>query len=201
MTELVSSIDKFFLAYPSLEYLVIFLAATLGGELALFTLGFLVSQGVASVIPVSIFAFLGAFTPNVLWYLLGKTTLVNTIIGNRYTDNTVSVVIEAIKRMSRGNHFWALAIIKFLVGTPVFLVMYANKTKFSFLRFLYYQSFGIFLSFFVLFSIGFISGLGFIYITEVSKNIYGAVGFILLIIILYTTAQIQFEKKFTEIDQ
>ena len=174
--------------------LIIFVAATVGGEMMLLVLGFLSAQGVFSLPVLIIFSFLGAFTPNILWFLLGRTKAVEKIISHRYANTAISIIAEAIVRVSKGSHLRAIIIAKFLVGTPVLLMMYANKTDLSFKKFMYYESVAIFLSLFFILPIGYISGLGFTYFAENLKNLYMAIGLILLIITAIVILQIWLEK-------
>src|SRR3989344_7721894 len=94
--------------YHSFEYLVIVFSAAFGGEIALFALGFFVAQGVLPLFPVIIFGFLGAFTPNILWFLLGRTNTIEVMVSHRYVTTTIVNITKAIERASRGNHFTAL---------------------------------------------------------------------------------------------
>src|SRR5674476_322017 len=87
--------------YPSFEYLIIFLGAAFGGELALFTVAFLGAQGILQVFPLIVFSFLGAFSADILWFFLGKTTLAGKLIFHRYTSPAIAVIAEAINRVSR----------------------------------------------------------------------------------------------------
>ncbi len=198
MVELMELLYTLILDYPSLEYIFIFLGATLGGELALFVLGFLLAQDILSIFPVIILGFLGAFVPNLIWYFLGGTSLAERIISHRHSHATFLAIIEAVRRMSRGKHLTALIVIKFLVGTPVLLTLYINKTALSFKQFSYYQSITLFLSMLVIISTGYVSGRGFSYVTEISQNLYTAVGFILFIVFVIIVFQIWLEKKFTD---
>ncbi len=184
--------------YQALKYLIIFLGTAIGGELALFTIGFFVAQGTLPVIPSIIFGFLGSFSPNILWFLLGKAKVISKIVSHPYTSTTISTITEAVTKISKGNHFIALIIAKFLIGTPLILVMYANKTGLRFKQFLYYETPAIILSMLVIIPIGFVAGLGFSYLADVFNNIYVSIGFILLVIFVVVMIQIWFKNRFTE---
>ncbi|MEK7564290.1 MAG: hypothetical protein AAB510_01840 [Patescibacteria group bacterium] len=183
--------------YHAFQYVIIFIAAVLGGELMIFVFGFLVAQGVISILPVILITFVGAFLPNLLWFLLGRTNGVHKISSHKYTLTTVSSIVEGVEKMSRGNHVIALIIIKFLVGTPVLLTLYSNRSKLSLSKFIYAQLFAVALSIVVIMFLGYLSGRGFLYITEIFKNLYSAIGFILLVLVLIFGVQIWFEKLFT----
>src|ERR1035437_7499166 len=128
MTDSMEWLRVFIIHYPSLQYIIIFVGTALIGELALFVLGFLVATNILPVFSVILFGFLGSFVPNIFWYFLGKTNAVHKLASYRHTNATFSAITDGVRRVSRGNHLIALVIIKFLVGTPVLLTMYANRT-------------------------------------------------------------------------
>ena len=197
MIESMEWLRALILQYPSFEYIIILLGTALGGEFALFVLGFLVAQGILPIFPAILFSFFGSFAPNILWFFLGGTNLIERMVSHRHSYATFLIITEAVYRISRGSHLIALIIIKFLVGTPVLLTLYINKTSLSFRKFIYYQSVAIFLSMVVIIFIGYISGRGFSYLTEISQNLYTAIGFLLLIVFIIIVFQIWLEKMFT----
>jgi membrane protein DedA with SNARE-associated domain len=195
MIEFVDSLRAFIFEYPSFQYASIFFGSLIGGEVALFTLGFLIAQKVLNVFPVLVLSFVGAFLPNVLWYLLGNTAFVEKIVTYRYANSTVSMISDAVAKLSRNNHFFGLILIKFLVGTPILLTMYIHKTKMQFWPFIVYETPAIILSLLVIIPIGFVSGLGFKYFANILENIYVAIGFLLIIVLLITIVQSWFKNK------
>lgn len=197
MIEYVEWLRIFIFDHRSLEYIIIFGGVVIGGEFALFVLGFFIAQGVLSIFSVVVISFFASFLPNILWFSLAKTTTVEKIISHRYTNTTTSIITEAITRASRGSHFVGLIFAKFLIGTPVILTMYVNKTRLKFWNFLVYETPAIILSLFIIISIGFLSGLGFTYFADIFNNLYVAIGFLLLVIIIITAVQLWFKKKFT----
>lgn len=182
--------------YKSFEYLIVFFATVFGGEVVLFFIGFLIAQNFLPVFPTAVLIFFGAFIPNILWFLLGKTNLANKTASSKYANKTFLIITETIIRVSKGNHLLALIIIKFLVGTPILLVIYANKISLSFRKFMYYQSIAIFVSAFVIVFIGYTGGRGFEYFSEISENLYTTIGFILFFIFIIVLGQVWFEKMF-----
>ncbi len=200
MTESMEWLRIFILNHRSLEYIIIFGGAVIGGEFALFVLGFFSAQGILPIFSVVILSFFASFVPNILWFLLGRTNTIGKITSHRYASNTVSMITEAVVRMSGGSHFIGLIFIKFLVGTPFLLTMYINKTSLRFWYFLVYETPAIILSLLVLLPIGFLSGLGFIYFADIFNNLYVGLGFILLIVLLIVMAQLWIKKKFTNVE-
>lgn len=198
MLESIEWLRAFLVEYPSFEYIIIFVGTALGGEPALFLLGFLAAQDIVSMPLIIILSYFGAFLPNALWYFLGGTPLMQRIASHRHTTATVSMIVEAVKRASRGSHLIALIIIKFLIGTPVLLVMYTSKTKLSIKEFFYYQSVATLLSIAIIMPAGYFAGRGFIYFAEVFQNIYTALGVILAFTVLFFALQIWLEKRFTK---
>jgi membrane protein DedA with SNARE-associated domain len=196
---MVESIEWFrllILNHTSLEYLIVLLVTTIGGEVALFFMGFIVAQGILPFFPTFLVSFIGAFLPNIFWFFLGKTKTVEKTTSHNPTNATFLVITEAVRRVSRGNHTIAFIIIKFLVGTPFLLTIYINKTLIKFKQFMYYESIAIFLSVGIIMFVGYIGGRGFSYITEISKNLYVTTGFLLFVIFIITVFQIWLEKAF-----
>src|SRR3989344_2245047 len=200
MTESIEWLRIFIINHRSFEYIIIFGGAMVGGEFALFALGFLAAQGILPVFSVVLLSFLASFPPNILLFLLGKSASVEKIISHRYANTTISIIGEAIIRVSRGNHFIGLIFTKFIVGTPVILTTYVHKTGLPFWLFIFYETPAIILSLLVLISIGYFSGLGFTYLADIFNNIYVAIGFILLIIVIIVAAQLWLKKRFTDVE-
>lgn len=198
MEHFIQWLNTLILSYPSYAYFFVFLGTILGGELALFFIGFIVAQHILPFFPTLLISFLGALIPNILWFYLGQTKIVEKTTSKRHANTTFQVVTDAVYRVSRGSHLVALIIIKFLVGTPVLLVMYTHKTSLAFKKFLYYQSIAVLLSMLALVFLGYISGRGFSYLTEVSQNLYSAIGFLLLVVFIFALFQAWFEKRFAK---
>jgi len=196
MAESIEWLRAFITNHNSLEYVIIFFGSLLGAEFALFIFGFLAAQNVVSIVPLALFGFLGTLAPNILWFLLGKTKTVNRIALNRHADTTTSMITQAVNKISKDNHFIAFIIIKFIIGTAFLLIMYVNKTAMKFRQFLYYETPAVLLSLFIMAGIGYLSGLGFTYLSELFNNLYVALGFILLIALLVAIAKSWIKKRF-----
>ena len=199
MIEFIEWLRIFIFNHRSLEYIIIFFGTAFGGEWALFTLAFLAAQNVIATLPFIVLSFFGTFFSNTLWFLLGNSITIAKVITHRYANTTISIITQAIVNISKKNHFLALSIIKFIFGTPVILTMYVNRTKLEFKQFVYCESVAVFLSLFFYIPIGYISGLGFNYFAEILQNLYAAVGFTLLIIIIIVVIQLWLKKIFLEI--
>ena len=197
MDNFVELLRIFILNHRSLEYIIIFGGALFGGELALFTFGFFTAQGVLPIFSVILLSFLATYPPNILWFILGKTSTMEKIISHRYTNTTISMITEAIRKMSRGSHFVSLFFIKFLVGTPFMLMMYANKTQMRFGEFIVYETPAVLLSLAMLIPIGFLSGLGFSYLADLFNSLFAGLGFLLLVVVFVVSVQLWLKKIFT----
>jgi len=184
--------------YPTFQYLIIFVVAGFGGELAIITLGFLSAQGVFPLTSFVLFAFLGTLVADTMWFSMGKTVLVNKILSHKYTNSTVIVISEAINKVSGGNHLLAMIFAKFLVGTRTVLIMYVAKTGISLNKFTLYNGISILVWLVVVVPIGYVSGLGFTYLSQIFENIYAGIGFVLLIILGVVFLQIGLKKYFTK---
>ena len=184
MTPSIEWISAFIASYPLLQYLIVFLGAAFGGEVALISLSFLWVS------------FLGTTSGDILWFFLGKSRLAGRVIGHRYAAPTLSVIMEAIRRVSRGNRLLAFIFAKFLVGTRAIVIIYVSKTNISFKNFFPPDLVAILIWLTTLISIGYLSGLGFTYVSGILKSIYAGIGFVILILIVVVMAQIWLKKFF-----
>ncbi len=198
MTATIAWFSAFILSYPLLQYLIIFLGVGFGGEVAVISLAFLSAQNLFPLFVFFIVGFLGTISADILWFLLGKTKTAGKIIDHRYATYTISVIMEAIHKVSRGHHLLAFIFAKFLVGTRIVVILYVSKTNISFRHFVVNDMVAIFVWLTTLTSIGYLSGLGFTYISQILKNIYAGIGFILLILLIIVMAQIWLKKFFTK---
>ncbi len=188
----------FIIHYPVLQYLVIFFGAAFGGEVAMIFFAFLAAQKIFPFPPFLIIAFVAVICSDSLWFFLGRTKLISKITDHRYATNTVSIIIKAIHKMSRGHHGLALLFAKFIIGTRVVFIFYLSKTNIAFKNFMAYDLLAIFMWFSVIIPIGFLSGLGFTYISNILENIYAGIGFLLLILLIIIIIQIWFKKILTK---
>src|SRR3989338_2168855 len=184
--------------HGSLEYVIIFLGAAFGGEVAMVALGFLAAQGVLSLYTLFIVSFFGTLSSDILYFLIGRTKAAGRFFSHRYTNGTINMITEAVHKMSKGSHFIALLLANFMIASRIILIIYVSKTNIKFGRFIFYESISLILWLLVLISIGFFSGLGFTYISGILENIYVGIGYILLIFILVVIVQLWFKKIFTE---
>ena len=198
MIESIEWLHIFIIDHRSFEYLIIFFGAALGGEFALFALGFLAGQKVLSISSVTVLGFVGTLFPNILWFCLGKTNAISKLVLSKYANTTTSMIIQAVDRLSKDNHFVALTIIKFIVGTPFMLTTYVSKTNIGFKNYIFYESGAVALSLLAVVPLGFFSGLGFTYLASVFDNLYIMIGFILLIVVIIITTKIWIKNKFTK---
>jgi membrane protein DedA with SNARE-associated domain len=194
MTPSIEWLSALMLHYPLFQYLIIFSGAAFGGEVAIFSLSFLAAQNIFPLAPFIIISFFGALSGDAVWFLLGKTKIAGKIINHRYAANTISVIMEAMARVSRGNHLLAFIFAKFLIGTRVVVILYVSKTNITLKNFVRYDLGAIFIWLVVLIPTGFLSGLGFTYISRVLKNIYAGIGFIILVLFIITLIQIWLKK-------
>lgn len=76
--------------------------------------------------------------------------------------------------------------------------MYVSKTDIKFGRFIYYESISLILWLLVITAIGFFSGIGFTYYSNILENIYAGIGYILLMFILIIIFQLWIKRIFTK---
>ncbi len=198
MTEFVEWLRLFIFHYLALEYVIIFLVAGLGGEFGVIALGFLSAQGVMPVLSFFILSFLGVFFSDILWFLLGRTIVFDKIISHRYASGALAVITKAIIRLSKENNFITLIIAKFLIGGRVLLIMHTSRTNIGLKHFVLCDILAVFVWLMVVAPIGFISGLGFTYLSGIFENLYSTISLVLLFIMFIFIIQLQLKKILTE---
>lgn len=167
----------------------------------LIALGFLAAQGVISPVTLVTFGFLGTFCSDISLFLVARTRFLHNIITHRYAHKTVSLIVDSLRRISRGNHLLALVIAKFLVGTRVVIVLYSDRTDLAFKKFIYYDTIAALVWLVTIIPIGFLLGLGFTYLSEVFKNIYAGIGLVLLFVLVGFMVEMWVKKIFTRVPE
>lgn len=198
MLESLEWLKNIVLFYPGIQYAVIFFGTAFGGEIGPLILAFLTAQNIIPLAPFLLLAFLGALFADIIWFYLGKTRTFGKIMDHRYAVHTVFVITEAVRKLSRGSHLLALIFTKFLIGTRVVLIMYVGRTDIKLNTFIKYDIVATVIWLSVVFSIGYLSSLGFNYLANILENIYAGIGFVLLVILLILMAQVWLKKIFTK---
>ena len=198
MIESIEWLRVFIDNHKSFEYIIIFLGAAFGGEVAMIALGFLAAQNVFSLPLLFVISFCGTLSSDILYFSIGRTKIAGRFFSHRYTSNTINMITEAVRRVSKGSHFVALLLANFMLGSRIILIMYVSKTDIKLGRFVYYEAVALVFWLLVLIPIGFLSGLGFTYISGILENIYVGIGYVLLIVILVIFIQLWFKRVFTK---
>ncbi len=161
-------------------------------------LGFLLAQGMFSLMPLFAVSFFGTMSSDILYFLLGRTNIVNKFFTHRFANNTINLITEAVHRISRGSHFIALFLANFMLASRIIIIMYVSKTDLTLKRFIAYESVSLVMWLFAVLGIGYISGIGYTYLSDLLENIYAGIGFLLLVIIALMMVQLWLKKKFTK---
>lgn len=201
MVESTLWLRELILNYPAFQYFLIFFGSALGGDFILVAFGFLAAQGVISPVTLVFFGFMGTYCSDIFLFLLARTKFLHNIITHRYAHKTVSLIVDSLRRVSHGNHFLALVIAKFLVGTRVVIVLYSDRTDLALKKFIYYDAVAAIIWLITVIPIGFFLGLGFTYLSEVFKNIYAGIGLVLLFIVAGFMLEIWLRKIFTRVPE
>ena len=77
------------------------------------------------------------------------------------------------------------------------LILYVSKTRIAFKNFIFDDMLAILVWLLVLVPIGFLSGLGFTFISGILQNIYAGIGFVILILFLFVMLQMWLKRYFT----
>lgn len=195
MPEQFEWIRSFLMAYPYLQYAVIFLTTGFGGELGIFALAFLAAHNVIPWPAIFIFGTLGTFATDSMWFLLGATKPVQRMLSHKYASPTVELVTEALQKISRRNNRTALILVKFLIGTRVALFFLVSRMYTSYWRFAEDNIVAVLVWILIMMPVGYFAGIGFSYLSTTLNNIYAGIGFTLLVILGVVMAQIYIKKR------
>jgi len=191
-------IKTFIFNYPHLEYVVVFFGAAFGGEVVMIALGFMFAQGVFSLLPLFIVSFVGTLSSDILYFFMARTKIMSKFLAHKYANSTVSMITDTVHKVSMGSPFVALFLANFILASRIIIIMYVSKTNLTFRRFVAYESVSLVVWLIALLGIGYISGIGYTYLSHLLESIYAGIGFLLLIIILLVIMQLWLKKKFTK---
>lgn len=191
-------IKTFIFNYPHLEYVLVFVGAAFGGEVVMIAFGFLLAQGLFSIVPLLVLSFFGTLSSDILYFLLGRTRTAEKFFTHRYANNTVNLITEAVRKISRGSHFIALFLANFMLASRIIIIMYVSKTNITLPRFVAYESVSLIAWLVAILGIGYISGIGYTYLSDILENIYAGIGFVLLVIILIIMGQLWLKRYFAK---
>lgn len=190
-------LQVFIAHYPTLQYIIIFLGVAFGGEIVIIPLSFLVAQSFFPFFPFLLISFIAVVFSDTFWFLLGKSNITTKMMDHRYANNTILVITQAIHKVSRGNNVLALIFVKFLVGIRIVLIFSFSKNNMATRDFVRYNFIAIFIWLAVIIPIGFLSGLGFTYISNILENIYVGIGFVFLVLFIVIMMQLWFKRIIT----
>ena len=194
MIDSIEWLRAFIVHYPTLQYIIIFLGAAFGGEVVIIFLSFLAAQNFFPFYSFLFISFIAVVFSDIFWFLLGRTKMVIKVMDHRYANNTILIITQAVHKVSRGNNVVALVFVKFLVGIRVMLLFSFSKTNMTISDFVRYNFWAIFIWLAVIIPIGFLSGLGFTYISDILENIYVGIGFLALVLFIIMMIQAWFKR-------
>ncbi len=187
-----------FQQHESIQYIIVFLAAAFGGEIAMISMSFLLAQGFFSFYPFVTISYIGTYSSDIMWFWLGKSKMVSKLFTHRHTSKTIHVIVEAMHKMSKGSDFMALFLANFMPASRVILIMYVSRKNLEFVKFLYYEAVALFWWTVAVVAIGYTAGIGYTYLSNVLNSIYSGVGFVLVFLFIIILVQVWFKHKVEE---
>ncbi len=126
---------------PLLNYipLVSFIGAFIGGDQLLILLGVLAGKGTVSFFQVLLFFTLGTVASDIVWFLVGKSSLIQKLRTSRLATHRRAMKIRThLRNIIKNRFFRFLLISKFTYGTRIASVIYLGH-KISFRKFFWYD--------------------------------------------------------------
>lgn len=146
----------YLIEYQTLGYILIFLLTPVAGDIALFTSGFLVYQGVFGWDKALLAILLGVAIGDNLWYVLGETIKENSYIG-RLIKRLTEPFDEHLKNKTARTIFIA----KFTYGLYQPILLKAGQLRLPFKEFLKGDSLASVVWIILVGGLGFVSGASF----------------------------------------
>jgi len=140
------------------KYLVVFIGTIIGGETVLLAAGFLASLGHLDIFLVVLFGAGGEVVADILWYWIGYLNNKKFIIKyGRYVFLNARR-IEQLRNYFAKHGGKTLLMVKFMYGIRTMTLLIAGMAKMNFLRFLLFNTLGIFISVVLFTLLGYLFG-------------------------------------------
>jgi len=165
-------------------WLVAFLGGLFGGEEIIIPLAFLSANDYISPMVVFVFCFIGLILTDVLIFYTAKLKLIRGIEYYHHTSKFFKKFDEVILKVSRKSIFLALLYSKLVFGTRMITLVYFGIKKISIKRFLPSALLAILVWFSLIFSIGWLAGIGFSFLIDAFKKVELGISLIFLVIIV-----------------
>lgn len=181
-------------------YLVPFLGAVLGGEETILIMSALAAGGTLTFTEIFLLSYSGTIVSDWLWFLFGMR-FASWLDRRPRIHAKLETVAGFVRSITRGRHFVALLITKFLYGTRIIMIFYLAKERLSFTRFSAYNAAVTGLWALVICSIGWFAGKGVTWIERAFSSVSLALGILLLFVIVLYGARIWLNRIIVEEEQ
>jgi len=156
------------------------------GALIFFT-AFSVNYGISLWI-IFFAAYIGTMIGDSLWFLIG-IKLAKKIEKNKKMHKGYEKIAFIIDKLFKHNHLLALTVVKYLYGTRVITIFYLAKEKIGYKKFIYYDFISTLFWVLGIGLIGYLVGLGFVWIQTAFKNIQLTILAVIIIFLLFSWLQ------------
>jgi len=129
-------------------------------------------------------AYIGTMIGDSLWFLIG-IKLARKIEKNKKMYKGYKKIAFIIDKIFKHNHLLALTVVKYLYGTRVITIFYLAKEKIGYKKFIYYDFISTLFWVLGVGLIGYLVGLGFVWIQTAFKNIQLTILALIIIFILF----------------
>ena len=184
--------------HPLYEYLLPFFGAAIAGEGAVLTVAGLAATGAFPATQVFIMSFLGTMCSDLMWFLIGRSNWWLSVGERKYLKKGFGKIAETIQNISRGKHFSALIITKFLYGTRIIMLLYLNRTHLRLKKFIFYNAVATALWLLVLVPAGYFAGQGFLDLIKIIKNFEIALAILVVLVVAFYIIRKWVDQRFIE---
>jgi len=181
MLEVLESFIMSFIAHP---ILVTFIGTLIAGESVILTLSFLSASGLFPFWIIFVFAILGEFVSDLIWYALGRIKIIHKFHNSKKFSLTYQKVDEFIMKLSKESIFRAILYSKFAYGTRTFVLIYLGLKKADLKQVVFSLAVISFLFVLIVSSIGYFAGKGFVKLLDIFEDVKLAITFVIVVIII-----------------
>jgi len=167
-------------------YIFSLIGSIISNNLFVIFLSSLAGQGIFPLWKVWIIALLGMFISDTIWFNIGKSQKITSIIRHRHFLYNYYSIKKLIEKSHKKNNFIVFLGSKFVYGTKILTLMYAGRRNMKLTDFIKYNFTASTIWVTILVFIGFLAGKGFTQLFEIFNNLKQTlIVFTLIVILIY----------------
>ncbi len=160
-----------------------FLSAFLGGTSLTLILSSMAGQGLLAFWQVFTFCFLGNLAADLLWFLVGRTALMERITDSKHLVGGYARVRKLIEKYKQKD-LLIFILVKFVYGIRILTIILFGRHKYDFNKFLAYNTTAVLIITIVVTSVGWAAGKGMGHFVNIFENFKRALLVLIVVFLL-----------------